>query len=156
MAGNPAKGYEKDEFLFIYALEFLSARKGGESELAAKAREGMVHPWLDPSRAHLRQIAEGQVHIDRPDVWVMANKPAIRGQGRILRLYTLASFNQPVVVSIPGHEIEKAYLCDTRERDIEPLEVRAGRVHVTLPGTIATLRLMLVPRNANERLTLEH
>ena len=156
MAGNPAKGYEKDEFLFIYALEFLSARKGGESELAAKAREGMVHPWLDPSRAHLRQIAEGQVHIDRPDVWVMANKPATRGQGRILRLYTLASFNQPVVVSIPGHEIEKAYLCDTRERDIEPLEVRAGRVHVTLPGTIATLRLMLVPRNENERLTLEH
>jgi hypothetical protein len=155
VAGNPAKGYEKDEFAFIYALEFLSARPGLEDELAAKARVGTCHPWVDPARSHLRQIAGGQVKLDRPDVWVMADKPASRGQGRIVRLYTLAEPRQPVVVSLPGQEIEQAYLCDARERDVEPLEVRDGLVHLTLPGTIATIRLIAVPSEANERLALE-
>jgi hypothetical protein len=54
-------------------------------------------------------------------------------------------------VSIPGQEIKEAYLCDSRERDIEPLEVRDGKVHLTLPGTIATLRLITVPQEPNER-----
>jgi hypothetical protein len=146
MAGNPAKGYEKDTFTFVYALEFTPAGDWIENELAAKARVGTLHPWVDPSRTHLRQLAERQVNIDRADVWVMANKPASRGQGRILRLYTLASPHQPVVVSIPGQEIKEAYLCDTRERDIEPLQVPDGRVHVTLPGTVATIRLIAVPQ----------
>ena len=155
VAGNPAKGYEKDEFAFICALEFLPARQGVENEVAAKARVGTVHPWRDPSRAHLRQIAEGQVHIDRPDVWAMADKPATRGRGRILRLYTLADPQRPVMVSLPGQEIKEAHLCDARERDIRPLEVRDGAVHLTLAGTIATIRLLAVPREANERLILE-
>ena len=58
LAGNPAKGYEKDMFTFVYALEFTPAGDWIENELAAKARVGTLHPWLDPSRTHLRQIAE--------------------------------------------------------------------------------------------------
>jgi len=155
VAGNPAKGYEKDAFAFVYALEFMPAGQWIEDDLAAKARVGTLHPWVDPSRSHLRQIAEGQVTLDRTDLWVMADKPATRGQGRILRLYTLAGLHQPVTVSIPGQEIKEAYLCDTRERDLEPLEVRGGRVRLTLAGTIATLRLIAVPQEPNERLILE-
>jgi hypothetical protein len=151
VAGNPAKGYEKDPFTFVYALEFTSAGDWIENELAAKAHATALHPWADPSRSRWRQIADGQVNLDRADVWVMANKPAARGQGRVLRLYTLPSPHQPVVVSIPGQEIKEAYLCDARERDIEPLEVRDGKVHLTLPGTIATLRLITVPQEPNER-----
>jgi hypothetical protein len=144
VAGNPAKGYEKDTFTFVYALEFMPGGDWIENELAAKARLGALHPWADPSRTHLRQIAEGQVHTNRTDVWVMANKAATRGEGRILRLYALASPHQAVALSIPGQEIKEAYLCDARERDIQPLEVRDGRVHVTLPGTIASVRLIAV------------
>jgi alpha-mannosidase len=145
VAGNPAKGYEKDTFAFVYALEFLPAGDWIENELAAKARVGTLHPWVDPSRSHLRHIAEEQVNLDRADVWVLADKPATRGQGRILRLYTLAALHQPAVVSIPGQEIQAAYLCDARERDLEPLEVRDGRAYLNLPGTISTIRLIAVP-----------
>jgi hypothetical protein len=155
VAGNPAKGYEKDTFAFVYALEFTPAGDWIENELATKAHVVAMHPWADPSRTHLRQVAEGQVNIDRADVWVMANKPATRGQGRILRLYTLASRQQPVVVSIAGQEIKQAYLCDTRERNIEPLKVRDGRVDVTLRGTVATIRLIAVPQEPNGSWTLE-
>jgi hypothetical protein len=151
VAGNPAKGYEKDSFAFVYALEFTPAGDWIENDLSAKVRLAARHPWADPSRTHLRQIAEGQVNLDRADVWVTANKPATRGQGRIVRLYTLASPHRPVVVRIPGQEIKEAYLCDTRERDIEPLEVRDGSVHLTLPGTISTLRLIAVPLEPDER-----
>ncbi|MEJ2208204.1 MAG: hypothetical protein P8129_04110 [Anaerolineae bacterium] len=155
VAGNPAKGYEKDSFAFVYALELTPAGDWIENDLAAKVRLAALHPWADPSHAHLRQIAEGQVKLDRADVWVTTNKLAARGPGRIVRLYTLASPHQAVVVSIPGQEIKEAYLCDARERDIEPLEVRDGSVHLTLPGTISTLRLITAPREPNERLTLE-
>jgi hypothetical protein len=143
VAGNPAKGYEKDSFTFVYALEFTPAGDWIENDLAIKARVGLSHPWADPAHTHLRQVAEGQVSLDRADVWPLAHKPATRGQGRILRLYTLTGLVQPVVVTIPGQEIQEAYLCDARERDIEPLVVREGRVHVTLPGTITTLRLIM-------------
>ena len=155
VAGNPAKGYEKDTFAFIYALEFLPAWDWNEDDLAAKARVGTLHPWVDASRAHLRQIAEEQVNLDRADVWVMADKPATRGRGRILRLYTPSGLHQPVVVTIPGQEIKIAYLCDARERDLEPLEVRDGRAHLNLPGTISTIRLIAVSHEPGERLTVE-
>jgi hypothetical protein len=155
MAGNPAKGYEKDSFAFIYALEFTPAGDWIENDLAAKVHLAAQHPWVDPASAHLHRLAEGQVNLDRADVWVTANKPATRGQGRIVRLYTLASPHLAVVVSIPDQEIKEAYLCDTRERDMEPLEVRDGRVYLTLPGTIATLRLIAVPQGRNKELTLE-
>jgi alpha-mannosidase len=155
VAGNPAKGYEKDTFAFTYALEFLPAWDWNEDDLAAKARVGTLHPWVDASRAHLRQIAEEQVNLDRADVWVMADKPATRGRGRILRLYTPSGLHQPVVVTIPGQEIKIAYLCDARERDLEPLEVRDGRAHLNLPGTISTIRLIAVSHEPGERLTVE-
>jgi hypothetical protein len=155
VAGNPAKGYEKDMFTFVYAMEFTPAGDGIENGLAAKADTARSHPWADPYRAHLRQMAEEQVHFNQAGVWLLAYKPATRGPGRILRLYAPASLHQPVIVSVPGQEIKEAYLCDTRERDIGPLEVRNGKVHLTQPGTIATLRLITVPQDPNERLSRE-
>jgi hypothetical protein len=140
--GNPAKGYERDAFSFVYALEFTAAGDWIENKLAQKAYGGELNPWVDPAHARLGRLAEEQIHVDRPDVWVIANKPATRGRGRIVRLYTLAAAHQEAGLSIPHQEIREAYLCDARERDIRRLEVRDGRVQVTLPGTIASVRLI--------------
>jgi hypothetical protein len=147
VSGNPAKGYERDEFTFIYALEFTSGGDWIESELAEKVYDGILNPWADLSHDCLQQLAEGQINIDRTDVWVMANKPAWRGQGRIVRLYTLASPHQTVTLSSAHQVIEKAYLCDARERDIQPLEVRDGSVRVNLTGTITSVRLISTPQS---------
>ena len=151
VAGNPAKGYEKDRFTFIYALEFTPEGDWIENKLAQKAYAGELNPWADPAQACLRRLAEGQIRTNRADVRVRANKPALRGTGRIVRLTTLTAPHQPVTVRCMDREIQEAYLCDTRERDIRPLEVRDGVARVTLPGTITTIRLIVAPEKPSRQ-----
>jgi hypothetical protein len=40
-------------------------------------------------------------------------------------------------------EVKGALLCDAREHDLEPLEVRNGSVRVAMPGTVASIRFLL-------------
>jgi len=142
LTGNPAKGYERDAYSFVYALEFTPGGDWIENRLAQKAYAPALTPWADRSRACLRQIAERQIELDRSDVWVLADKPARRGPGRIVRLYTLAAPDQTVSLRLPYQEIEAAYLCDARERDRQPLEIQEGTIYVTLPGSVTTIRLI--------------
>ncbi|MGC9334137.1 MAG: hypothetical protein ACP5JJ_08320 [Anaerolineae bacterium] len=146
LTGHPSKGFDRDAFNFVYALEFTPHGDWIENRLSQKAYGGALNPWADPALTCLRQIADGQVDVDRPDVWVMANKPARRGKGRILRLYTLAAPGRAVTLRSAHQRIEEAYLCDVRERDIRPLEVRDGAVHLDLAGTITSVRLIAAPR----------
>jgi hypothetical protein len=145
VTGNPAWGYERDTYSFQYALEFTSGGNWIENELAQKAYRRNSRPWADRYDSSLRHFAEGQVQTNRGDVWVLANKPAARGTGRIVRLYSLAAPHESVALRIPGLEIQEAYLCDARERDVQALEVREGAVHLTLPGTLASVRLIAAP-----------
>jgi hypothetical protein len=140
--GNPTGGYEKDTFTFEYALEFTRRGDWIENNLASKAHAKDGNPWADPTVTALRQLAQEQIDTDRSDVWVMANKPATRGKGRIVRFYTLAASGQPITLRFRHQKITHAYLCDSRERDVGPLEVRDGTVHFTMPGTIASVRLL--------------
>ena len=142
LTGHPAKGYVREAFDFVYALEFTGGGDWIENELPRKAYAGSLNPWADASRTCLQEIADGQIAVDRPDVWVIANKPARRGPGRILRLYTLTAGDQAVALSSVDREIREAHLCDARERDIRPLDVRDGTVHLTLGGTITSVRLI--------------
>jgi hypothetical protein len=150
VSGNPAKGYEKDPFDFVYALEFTPGGDWIENKLAQRAYGGALNPWADPAATCLRRLARGQIHANRADVWVRANKPATRGRGRIVRLYTLTALHEVVALRSAHREIMEAHLCDARERDIRPLEVRDGIAHVTLPGTITTVRLIAAPQNPRQ------
>ena len=76
---------------------------------------------------------------------VSAAKPASAGEGWIVRLYTLTEPGEPVFVRVPGRQLRAAWLCDARERDIEPLKLADGAAHLTMPGTIASVRLILEP-----------
>lgn len=143
VSGNPAKGYERDAYRFVYALEFTPGGDWIQNKLAQKAHSRRWNPWAEPARIGLRRLAEELIKTDRADVWVQANKPARRGPGRIVRLYTLAAPGQTVTLTISHQEIEAAYLCDVRERDLQPLEVRDGQVCVPLAGTITSVRLIL-------------
>jgi hypothetical protein len=149
--GNPARGYERDPFAFVYALEFTNGGDWIENRLAQRAYSRGLNPWLDASEACVRQLAKGQIVIDRTDVWVRANKPATRGKGRIVRLYTFSAAHQPLALRSAHWEIGEAYLCDARERDIRPLKVREGMAEMTLPGTMATVRLIAAPEKPSQQ-----
>lgn len=140
--GNPAKGYERDDYSFVYALEFTPSGDWQQNQLAEKAAAATMDPWADRARTHLHQSAEAEIQLDRTDVRVVANKLASRGQGRVVRLYTLATPHPTVTLRSAQGGIQDAYLCDALERDIEQLEVRDGKVRVPMKGTISTVRLI--------------
>jgi hypothetical protein len=146
LTGHPAKGYTRDAFTFVYAIEFTPGGDWIENRLPEKAYVEMTSPWDDPDVACLRQLAGRHLGLDRPDVWVMASKPAGRGNGRIIRLYTFTALDQTVALTDTHQQVKEAYLCDVRERDIQPLHVQDGTVHVPLAGTITSVRLIAPPQ----------
>jgi hypothetical protein len=48
----------------------------------------------------------------------------------------------PADVSVRECSLKAACLCDARERDLEPLPVTGQSVRLTIPGAIASVRLL--------------
>lgn len=127
--GNPAAGHEREPYEFDYTLVFTGS--GGW-------RENGIH------RMVYHSIRDSAVTTDSPDVTVIAVKRASRGEGVILRLYAPFPLESDIAVDVSslGPGTGRAFLCDVRERDIEPLEVLDGKVHLNMMGSVATLRLL--------------
>ena len=140
--GNPASGHEGESYAFEYALLFTASGDWRDNNIHLMARGIANNPWSDSRVTALRGLADSIVTTDSTDVWVTAIKPASRGEGVIVRLYTPALPESPVMVTVPHFTVAEAFLCDARERDLEPLAVQDGAVRVTMPGTVATIRLL--------------
>ncbi|HOQ99350.1 MAG TPA: hypothetical protein PLJ35_11075 [Anaerolineae bacterium] len=140
---TPATGHEREPYAFDYALLFTAGGDWRANELPAIAQALDAGPWGDPSRAELHALCTGVATVDRSDVSVIAVKPAWRGAGLIVRLYTLSAYGEPVTLRLPGREVQAATLCDARERDLGPLAVCDGAVRLTMPGAIATVRVVV-------------
>lgn len=138
----PVSGREQSIHAFDYAILFTPAGDWRQNGIPLVAHSIVDSPWDTTGRAKLRELAASVVTTDRAEVVVTAVKPASRGDGLIARLSTLTSPGSPVAVSIRDRTVKAAFLCDARERDLEALEVRAGTAHLTMPGTIATVRLL--------------
>jgi len=132
--GNPACGHERDRYSFDYA--FLVTENGDwrDNDIASAARSIVSSPW--------GTLANSIVTTDSPDVRVAAIKPASRGEGIIVRLCASVVPESKVVVSTRDLSVARAFLCDARERDLGPLDVRDGTITVTMRGTIASIRLL--------------
>lgn len=137
---TPATGHERNPYAFDYALLFTPTGDWRENDLPGIAHSLAAGAWAGP-RAGLHALAASAATVDRADVFVLAVKPAWRGEGVIVRLYTYAAFGAPVVLRLPGRSVHAAALCDARERDLAPLPVREGAAHLTMPGAIATVRV---------------
>jgi alpha-mannosidase len=144
---TPATGHERSSYTFDYALWFTSAGNWRENGVDRQARalsrsalEAQMFPGAAPFAAQ-GTLAASPVTVDDASVEVIAVKPASRGQGLIARLHTFTTPLPTVTLAAPGRAIKSAYLCDARERDLEPLELREGLVHLPMPGAIATVRL---------------
>jgi len=146
--GMPASGHERSTHGFDYAILFTPAGDWRDNGIELVARGIVESPWRQSTmrRIELRELVTPIVATDRPDVVVTALKPASRGDGLVARLLTLATPGPPVALTTHGRTVKAAFLCDARERDLEQLEVRAGTVHLTMPGAIATVRLLLSTR----------
>jgi hypothetical protein len=140
--GNPAIGHEREVYALDYALLFTSGGDWPQADLASLINTVADSPWDTSDRAALRRLVAAAPTVDRTDVWIAAVKPASRGKGPIVRICALTVPDSPVLVTWPGRVIREAYLCDARERDIQPLPVEHGSVRLPMPGTIATLRLL--------------
>jgi hypothetical protein len=140
--GNPAEGFEKQRYVFDYALVFTSSGDWRQNNIADLAYSRMGEFWKYPNSSALRAVESSVVTTDNADVWVAAVKPACRGDGVIVRLCTLSSPGEPVVVTYQNRDVKGAFLCDARERNINPLEMHNGSALLTMSGTIATLRFL--------------
>jgi hypothetical protein len=145
---TPATGHERSPYSFDYALWFTSAgdwRENGVDRLARSLSRAALDELAFPDAAPCStegMPAASPVTVDHAGVDVIAVKPASRGQGLIARLHTFAMPAPPVTLAAPGRTIKAAFLCDARERDLEPLELRKGLVQLEMPGAIATVRLL--------------
>ncbi|MDI7275696.1 MAG: hypothetical protein QME94_06945, partial [Anaerolineae bacterium] len=139
---TPATGHERHTLAFDYALLFTRQGDWRDNRLPTIAQEMRQGPWQEPGRQALWELAAGTVTVDRDDVFVTAIKPASRGQGIILRLYSFEPTGTPVRLGMPGGRLAGAFLCDARERDLQPLQVREGAVWLAMPGAVATVRLL--------------
>jgi hypothetical protein len=154
MPGNPAKGMEKEKYDFVYYLLFTPSGDWQENRLPEIAMQ------LKPRSAdglHGREtmdLTAPLFQLDRQDVRIMAAKLAYRGKGWIVRLYSLGTPG-PLTLTCKNRKVEAAYLCDARERDLGSLTVTEGIVHLTMPGTIATLRLLFSSTSTSGNYSLE-
>jgi hypothetical protein len=140
---TPATGHERSSYTFEYAVWFTPPGDWREQGVASTACRLAGEGWGADGEAELQRLAASVVTADRPDVAITAVKPASRGQGLVVRLQTYTAPGPPVTVTAPGRSVETAFLCDARERNLESLPVRDGAVHLTMPGAIATVRLLI-------------
>ena len=142
LLGLPAVGHEKSNYAFDYALLFTDAGDWRDNKIPLIARKVFDNPRDITGSAELRELAASVVTTNRPEVFVTAVKPASRGEGLIVRLFTPTSFGLPVDLTIRGRHLKAAFLCDARERDLEPLQVKEQSIRLTMPGTAATVRVL--------------
>lgn len=139
VSGHPASGYEKQRYRFDYALQFTRSGDWIDNQLPAIAYAELPMRWGNGGSA-ADMPAAALASVDRPDVWVVADKPASRGEGRVVRLYTLTAVGAPVELRLPQADVSAAYLCDGRERDLQALPFSSGTIRLRMPGTLCSVR----------------
>jgi hypothetical protein len=141
---NPAAGFEKQACEFEYAFGFTKDGGWQQNRLEAIADQVKDHYLGKRDAFRYQEQVQGQVEIDAPKpVRIIALKRAHRGEGLILRLRAYQIPQSPVTIHLPQHPIKAASLCDARERDLKSLEVKKGKITLSLTDTLTTLRLML-------------
>jgi hypothetical protein len=148
-AATPPWGDGHLPHTFDYAMLFTAGGNWRDNDLDVVARGLRETPWHDDSWDAHPNADSMPVTTDRHDVVVTAVKAASRGQGVIVRLYTLTTPLPQVTLALAHGKVERAVLCDARERDLAPLDVQDGRVRVPMPGALASVRLHVRRENIN-------
>jgi alpha-mannosidase len=139
LLSHPASGTDPHEGQLDYAVWFTAGGDAWANRLPHHVRRALRAAMFDPHEPDLDDLANSVVVLDRDDVQVTALKPAFRSDGVVVRLASFAK--QPAVVTLtcPTRPIQKAVLCNARERPLRELDVRNGRVVVPMPLALASV-----------------
>lgn len=140
LLGMPAAGIERERVAFQCALAF--PRPGEETLLPARSRALLQAPWSTAEERLLARVTAGLVRVDSDRVFVTAVKPAWRGDGLIIRLSAPAAPLAPVRLHLLPTRPRRAWLCDARERDIQPLDIEGQDLVVPVDRAIVTVRVV--------------
>ena len=138
---HPAYGTDFGEHTFDCAAGFTRKGDWRKNRLPVLAREALKDVRVDARPSRLPDAGDWGVRLDTEDAAVTALKQAHRGSGLIVRIQSFGE--RRVTLSLPGRDIEKAFLADALERDIKTLPVEKGEVAVPLAGALTTVRLLL-------------
>lgn len=134
---HPIGGTELEITELTYAVDLTLGGDALANELPQQVRHALDDaPW-GVTPLHVPHLFE----LDQPAVGVAAVKTASRGAGFIVRLHRHDNAIDAVGLRGLLREIVKATLCDARERDLSPLRVTQGRVHVPLSRAISSVRV---------------
>jgi hypothetical protein len=140
---HPASGTDPDEGRLDYAVWFTAAGDARDNRLPHHVRRALRAAMFEPTEADLDEMANSVMLVDHPEVKVTALKPAMRGDGVIVRLSSFARGPAEVRLSCPSRPIWQATLCDARERAISVLDVHDGVAVVPLRYALASVRVSL-------------
>ena len=143
---HPASGQERVPCSFDYALLLTPAGDWRANALGLLAETRCETGGGEDSAQGESAAALVSVQTrggSRADVAVLAVKRAWRGEGVIVRLGSASVATEELEVGMEGRAVRAAWLCDARERDLAPLTVEGGGAVLTMPGSIASVRLML-------------
>jgi alpha-mannosidase len=106
-------------------------------------RRALRAALFGPNEPDLDDLANSVMVVDRDDVQVIALKPAFCGHAVVARLASFAHAAIDVRLSCPSRPIQRATLCDAREREICALDVRENGVVVPMPYALASVLVWL-------------
>lgn len=141
LPANPATGYETEPYAFEYALVCTAQGDWYANNVDIMARTIPWSPRHDLHPQHLAHAVDTLVHTNNPHVAISAIKLTADGTGMIVRLHTPVVPHHPVQISVADTTVHRAVLCDAREHELQPLPIHAGIITLTMPGTIATIRI---------------
>lgn len=139
---HPVSGHDGETHTFDYAVWFTEKGDYRHNRLPRLARRVLDEQRELPGAPDHAALADQLLSVDRHDVQVAAAKPADRGEGLIVRLHAQAPAGASANLTCSLGGIRVATLCDARERDLDRLEVSAGKASVPLQGAITTVRLV--------------
>jgi len=141
LPAHPAYGRDSDEHAFDYAVGFTREGDWHRNRLHVLAPEVLSEAWIEPGKADLSSASAEMVSTGSDDIRVLALKPAHQGEGLIVRLQSFGP--EEAYLELKGRPIQRAVLCDARERDLEELECRDGKAEIPLKSAIVTARVIL-------------
>jgi hypothetical protein len=142
MPGMPIAGHERNPHRVSFGLVFTQVGDWRENNLPKLFNSFRHQLPDDPFYKEVSIVTNQLVRTDSDQVQILAVKSAWRGDGIIIRLQALDLPVKPVELNFPMWNVQKAWLCDARERDIQPIAVHKGNLRIHIERTITTLRIL--------------
>jgi len=139
---HPARGPVRGEQGQDFAIRFTPEGDWRGNQLYLGADKFLGKAWIDPGGPDLGALAGSMLITDNEEVLVKAVKKADRGEGYIVRIANHHAIGHVAGLKFRHRRIERAFLCDGRERDLREIEVdEEGTALVPLESNIISVRV---------------